>query len=117
MILPCVGCESYRSPAAKVALGHRRAASAIRPNPTRTITARVSIDVDTSATFVAKRQSLAVEDDFALFKALCFAEGTAPIESQRFATGTVPYILRFLSAETLGGITQPWQGIWNSAAR
>jgi hypothetical protein len=32
--------------------------------------------VDTSATFTAK-------DDFALLKALCFAEGKTPIESQR----------------------------------
>jgi hypothetical protein len=47
------------------------------------MSACVSFDVDTDTTFTAKRQSLAAGDDFALLKALCFAEVKTPIESQR----------------------------------
>jgi hypothetical protein len=90
-------------------------------NPSRTIAACVSIDVDTSATFIAKRQSLRPKDDFALLKALCFAEGKAPIESQRSRNGYGSVHSEFFISRQPEGwvrITEPRQGIrwvWNSA--
>src|ERR1700688_1782894 len=47
------------------------------------------------------------KDDFALLKALCFAEGRRLLKRNGLATGTVPYIQRLLSAGTSGRITQP----------
>jgi hypothetical protein len=117
VILPCVVCESCRSPAAKVALGQLRAASVIRSSPSRTIA--VSIDVDTSATLIARRQGVAAKARFrSLLKALRCAEGKAPIESQRSRHGYGSVHSEFFigrQPERSVRITQLRPGIWNSA--
>src|SRR3984893_6987457 len=102
VILPCVDCGSYRSPAAKVALPSAGGVGySVKSH--NNDDAYVSIDVDTSATLIAKRRRSVLP------------KGRRLSNRNGLATGTVPYIQRFLSAGPLGRITQPRQGIWNSA--
>jgi len=74
---------------------------------TRTITACVSIYVDTSATFTAS-EAWPAKDDFALLKALCLPRGKRLSNRNGLATGTVPYIQRLLLwVGTLVRTTEP----------
>ena len=96
----------YRSPATKAALGHLRAASAIRSNPNRENDNRVPIE--TVATFAAKPRGLAADENFALLKALLFCRSgrhfastaSRPLRFRTFADFYWPELVIGTSART-----------------
>src|SRR4029077_8151990 len=105
---------------AKVALGHLRAASAIRSNPTRTMTACGSICLMRARRSLPSDKAWRPKDDFAPLKALCFAEGKTPIRSQRSGDRYGSVHLEFFIARNVGvELRNPAgqrPGDWNSAS-
>jgi hypothetical protein len=114
-----VVCKSYRSPAARVALGHLRAASAIRSKPqTRERLSRAyRFTLTRAQPLPPSDKAWRPEDDFALLRALCFAarplsnrNGLRPV---RFRTFRVFYLPERRVA--LRNPSRASAGVWNSA--